>query len=183
MNSENLDASKCHDYASLQVALKLALARAIQLEAWEKTALAQLSQANIKNALIHEEHHQTFLNLRRCLEHTNTIQALLDATILAHDRDIFWRLANPVRKSIAYLPKPVVVYGRKFFKLSYWLLTPWKMKARFQYIKAKNNLSTKSAITQIQNNSHVKQEHTTLNDSSQDLYEKIKAVMNDSRTV
>ena len=186
MNQAGLEYIKQSDFEDLQMKLKLANERAQQLETWEQVALANLSKANIKNAELQAEHHHTYTRLVQCLNELEAIRADVLTTTQARDRDIFWRLANPLRKFVGYFPRPIVVYSRKSLKLVYWLVTPWKMKTRFQFIKNRNELLMQQSTANMQNNKqtmisdqNIQIENIVLNMSANDLYERMKALMNE----
>ena len=182
MTQEGLEYIKQSDIEDLQMKLKLANERAQQLETWEQVALANLSKANIKNAELQAEHHHTYTRLVQCLNELEAIRADVLTTTQARDRDIFWRLANPLRKFVGYFPRPIVVYTRKSLKL----VSPWKMKTRFQFIKNRNELLMQQSTANMQNNKqtmisdqNIQIENIVLNMSANDLYERMKALMNE----
>jgi hypothetical protein len=190
MGKEISDANQQANYANCQAELKLALERALQIEVWEKIALARLHDANIKGSEYQAAHHQTHLRLIQSLKDYEAIHSHLQAIIQARDRDIFWRLANPLRKFVGILPWPIAKYSRKTFKLLYWVVTPWKMKHRLQYLKNRNNLQ----VQQANNSMHIMKnvldsdheanaKDIVLNPSARDLYEKIQKNMTGPRAL
>ena len=176
-----------HD-ASCQAELKLALARALRIEAWEKMALARLHEANIKSSEHQAAHHQTHLRLIQSLKDYEALHSHLHAIIQARDRDLFWRLANPFRKIIATFPRPIILYSRKILKLLYWVATPWKMKSRLQYINNRNSALIQAIDPRTQNTTNpldliqtTNSSDIILNASSKDLYTQILKSITESK--
>ena len=187
MDQENFNANQHANTASTQAELKLAIKRMGQIAAWEQIAVAKLHQANIKIAEHQAAHHQTFLRLRSCLQHVEAVEAHMKATMQARDSDIFWRLTNPLRRLKSYMPKTIMTYSRKCLKLVYWAATPWKIKARLQFIKNRNALQNQKKSSDMLNSeqavhpSHAVNSQATpnivLNASATDLYERIQKAM------
>jgi hypothetical protein len=176
------------DDASSQDELKLAIERALQIEAWEKIALTRLHEANIKISEHQADHHQTHLRLIQSLKDNEALHLQLQSIIDARDSDIFWRLGKPFRKLIGIFPRPMIMYSRKILKLLYWAATPWKLKSRFQYVKNRNVAQIKAVThtTQISTNVLGSDQKTNagdivLNPSAQDLYTQILKSMTESK--
>lgn len=181
MGKEISDANQQPNFANCQAELKLARERALQIEAWEKIALTKLTEAQIKISEHQSAHHQTHLRLIQSLSDIEALNSNMHALMQARDRDMFWRLANPIRKLIGILPRPMVVYSRKSLKLLYWVATPWKMKARLQHIKNRNNAVAQEPSQRAHNttgdigsNQKTSTKDIVLNHSAKDLYEKIQ---------
>lgn len=173
---------------SSQAELKHTLERAFQIEAWEKLALTRLHEANIKVSEHQFAHHQTHLRLIQSLKDNESLRLQLQSIIQARDNDIFWRFANPFRKIITTIPRPMILYSRKILKLLYWIATPWKMKSRLQYIKNRNAALIQTIDPCTQNTTNMlnlvqmpNANDIVLNASARDLYTQILKSMTESK--